>query len=90
MGFNLHAVLTEAGLAVEQVRAEAVVQTPGARYELAGILRAVLPRIVRYGIASEAEVEIDTLDRRLDEERLAVSATYVGDMMFGAWARKPA
>ena len=88
-GFDLYAALTEAGLTVEQVRAEAVVQTPGDRYELGGIIRAVLPRIVRHGIASEAAMDIDTLDRRLDEERTATRATYVGDMMFGAWASLP-
>ena len=90
MGFDLEAALTGAGLAVEEVRAEAILQTPSIRYDIAGIIRAVLPRIVRHGIASEAAVNIDTLDLRLDEERKATKATYVGDMMFGAWARKPA
>jgi hypothetical protein len=27
--------------------------------------------------------------QRLDEERLSTNTTYIGDMMFGAWARKP-
>lgn len=89
MGFELDTALTEAGLTVEQVRAEAILQTPHIRYDIAGIIRAVLPRIVRHGIASEAAVDIETLELRLDEERKATKATYVGDMMFGAWARKP-
>ncbi len=89
MGFNLYGTLTEAGLTVEQVRAEAVVQTPAQEYPLGEIVRMVLARIVDQGIASEAEVDIDTLDARLDEERIGTGATYVGDMMFGASARKP-
>lgn len=89
MGFGLYAKLTEAGLTVEHVRAEAIVQTPAARYAVAGIVRAILPRIIRQGIATEDEVDIDTLDQRLDGERTNTNATYVGDMMFGAWARKP-
>lgn len=88
MGFNLYATLTRAGLAVEQVRAEAIVQTPRQKYPLASIVEAVLPRIVGLGVAEEAEIDIATLDRRLDQERAASQATYVGDMMFGAWARK--
>jgi len=89
MGFHLHNVLTQAGLMVEHVRAEAIVQTPGQPYAVAGIIRAILPRIVAHGVASEDEIGIDTLEQRLDAERLGTNATYVGDMMFGAWARKP-
>ena len=89
MGFNLHRVLTEGGLTVDAVRAEAIVQTPGAPYPVATIIRAMLPRIVKHGVASEEEIGIETLDQRLDQERASVNTTYIGDMMFGAWAGKP-
>lgn len=89
MGFNLHGLLTRAGLPVEQVRAEAVVQTPGTPHAVGAIVRAILPRIVERGVATESEIGIDTLQRRLDEERVDTDATYIGDMMFGAWARRP-
>jgi hypothetical protein len=89
MGFNLASVLEQAGLTVEQVRAEAIVQTPKAHYAVEPIVRAMLPRIVQQGVASEEEVNVDTLDERLIEERQKANATYVGDMVFGAWARKP-
>lgn len=89
MGFNLYDVLTRAGLAVEAVRAEAIVQTPASPYALGQIVRAVWPRIVAAGVVTEEEIGVETLDRRLDDERLRSNATYVGDMMFGAWARKP-
>lgn len=89
MGFDLPAVLAQAGLAVEQVRAEAIVQTPEIRYGVGGIVRAMLPRIVQQGVATEEEIDVDTLDQRLVEERKNANATYVGDMVFGAWARKP-
>lgn len=90
MGFDLHAVFTRAGLAVEHVRAEAIVQTPTAYYDVAAIGRAMLPRIVGLGVATEAEIGIDTLHDRLEEERVTAGATYIGDMAFGAWARKAA
>lgn len=88
MGFHLHATLTQAGISVEEVRAEAIVQTPSHRYELAEIVEAVLPRILAHGVAGEAEVDIETLAERLEAERLSTGATLVGDMMFGAWGRK--
>ncbi|PDT80237.1 methyltransferase domain-containing protein [Sinorhizobium sp. BJ1] len=88
MGFNLHNVLTQAGLAVEHVRAEAIVQTPENPHAVGAIIRAMLPRLVEHGVATEDEIEIETLQHRLDEERLSTNTTYIGDMMFGAWARK--
>lgn len=90
MGFNLHEALTSAGLSVEHVRAEAIVQTPTQRYPAVSIIRAMLARIVEQGVASENEIDIETLDQRLDMERRNTGATYIGDMMFGVWARKPA
>jgi hypothetical protein len=90
MGFRLAAVLDEAGLAVEHVRAEAIVQTPTQHHDVADIIRAILPRILEQGVATAAEIDVDTLERRLVEERERARATFIGDMLFGAWARKPA
>ncbi|WP_433932645.1 class I SAM-dependent methyltransferase [Sorangium cellulosum] len=90
MGFHLASVLEQAGLAVVRVRAEAVVQTPQTRYRTVAIVRAMLPRIVQRGVATEAEIDVDTLEERLIEERMKANATYISDMVFGAWARKPA
>lgn len=88
IGFNLHSIFTQAGLTVESVRAECLVQTPDAPYSLGAIVRACLPRIIALGVASAEEVEIDTLQERLDQERSGYSGIYVGDVMFGSWARK--
>lgn len=89
MGFDLASVLEQAGLLVEQVRAEAIVQTPEAHRAVGPILRAMLPRIVQHGVATEEELGFDTIDERLVEERRKANATYIGDIVFGAWARKP-
>jgi hypothetical protein len=90
MGFDLPSALAHAGLTVEDVRAEAVIQTPNMKYRIAAIIRAMLPRIIQQGVASEAEVDIESLEQRLSEERTGANATYVTDVVFGAWARKPA
>jgi hypothetical protein len=49
-----------------------------------------MPRILAQGVASESEIDIDTLEKRLDRERQDTNATYIADMMFGVWARKAA
>ncbi|WKV98468.1 methyltransferase domain-containing protein [Pseudomonas sp. H22_DOA] len=88
IGFNLHSLFTQAGLAVEHVRAECLVQTPDTPYGLGSIVQACLPRIIALGVASAEEVGIETLQQRLDQERSDARATYIGDVMFGSWARK--
>jgi SAM-dependent methyltransferase len=88
MGFDLHSALTSAGLTVERVRAEANVLTPTSTYPIAGIIRAVLPRLQQLGITTAAEADVDTLEDRLVSERRAADATCVWEMVFCAWGRK--
>jgi SAM-dependent methyltransferase len=89
MGWHLSSVLEGAGLAVEHARCEAIVHTPNAPQRVEAMLRAILPRIVASGVATEEEIEVDTIDQRLAEELRSANATYVGDVVIGAWARKP-
>ena len=89
MGFDLASVLERAGFTVEHVRAEAIVQTPSMHHPTGTIVRAMLPRILEQGVATEAELDVETLDQRLIEERVKANATYIGELAFGAWARKP-
>jgi ubiquinone/menaquinone biosynthesis C-methylase UbiE len=89
MGFKLYSVLMEAGLSAPEVRAEAIVRTPTTRYPTVPLIRVLLPRMVEYGIATEREVDVETLEMRLLEERQKASSTYVGNVVFGAWARLP-
>ena len=89
-GFHLRSVLQQAGLTVDQIRAEAIVQTPDTPDRLGMIVGAILPRILKHGVATEAEIDVDTLAQRLTRERQDANAVYIGDMVFGAWAHKPA
>jgi ubiquinone/menaquinone biosynthesis C-methylase UbiE len=88
IGFRLAALLEQAGLVVEHVRAEAIVQRSTARSDLAEVIRNILPRIVRQQVATAQEIDVDTLDARLAAELASTNATFVGDMVFGAWARR--
>lgn len=87
MRFQLPAVLAQAGLEVEHVRAETITQGQHTHYPLAVIIRAMLPRILEHGVASEAELAIDTLEQRMTAER-GTNTIYVSDMAFGVSARK--
>lgn len=89
MGFDLPAVFTQVGLMLQDLRVEAVVITRAQPSNLATIVRIILPRITGQGVATEAEIDIDTLEARLEAERLATDSVYVSDMVFSAWGRKP-
>ena len=84
MGFNLPSVFQDAGVVAEHIRAESVIQGQGMHHPLAFIIRAMLPRITNHGVASESEIEIETLEQRLAAERPA-DVVYVSDTAFGGW-----
>jgi hypothetical protein len=89
IGFNLPHLFEQAGLTVEHVRAEAIIQTPKTQYPTVTIIRAMLPRIIQKGVATEEEIDLDTLEQRLFDERAKANSIYVTDMVFTVWARKP-
>ena len=89
IGFNLPLFFEKAGLTVEHVRAEAIIQTPKTQYPTVAIIRAMLPRIIQKGVATEEEIDLDTLEQRLIDERVQAHSIYVSDMVFTIWARKP-
>lgn len=90
LGFGLAAALTAAGFAVERVRAETTVLTPDQTHTIGTIIRAMLPRMLAAGVATEDEIGADTLDARLAAERRETNGTCVWELIFGAWARKAA
>jgi SAM-dependent methyltransferase len=56
----------------------------------AALIRSLLTKIVGYGLATESEVDIETLERRLREEALAARSNIPWDyLLVGQWARKP-
>jgi SAM-dependent methyltransferase len=89
IGFNLPFFFEKAGLTVEHVRAEAIIQTPKTQYPTVNIIRAMLPRIIKTGVTTEEEIDLDTLEQRLFDERAKANSIYVSDMVFTVWARKP-
>jgi len=91
MGRDLVGAFLGAGLARPQMLLGARVESgpeAAAYAALAGIARTLLPVMEARGIATAAEVGIDTLVERLRAEAVGSSATIYAPPLIGAWARK--
>lgn len=93
MGTQLVSVLEQAGLVVENVRAEAVLQTrtfhSAFHASLATLARACAGRLIGTGVVTPEELDLDSLEERLSAERAASPETFIGDLAFGAWGHRP-
>ncbi len=87
-GFALYGLLSAAGFSQIDICAEAVVLTPSHIGQTAAIVGAMANRIEAAGVATKAEMDVETLEQRLIKERDTLAATTVGEMMFGAIARR--
>jgi SAM-dependent methyltransferase len=92
MGIKLHASFLAAGLAAPSMRFEAFIgggatSADYLRFAAADLIRSVLPDLVRLGVATVAEVDIDTLHERMLAEVIAKESVIVGRSEIGAWAR---
>jgi SAM-dependent methyltransferase len=91
MGFRLFATYRAAGLPDPELHAETIVgggpDFAGYAY-LAGVIRSLLPAMERFGIATAAEVDIETLADRLRAETVASGGIITLQTIIGAAARK--
>lgn len=93
MGLRVAEVFRDAGLGFPEVRVEGLTiaerETAKLRW-LAGTVRSLLPLMVKFGIATEDEVGIDTLGERLIAEAAARPGIVMPIAYGGAWATTPA
>jgi hypothetical protein len=61
----------------------------GCYWGLAELIRVALPNIVRLGLATAEQVDIDTLETRLQDEAVAKQLTVFAPRWVGAWTRLP-
>ncbi len=90
MGHRLHATFLAAGLPAPQMISSGRVEggARSAAYEvLAATVRSLLPMAERLGVATAAEVEIDSLAERLRREAVENNACIVLPPLIGAWTR---
>ncbi len=91
MGLKLPSTFVEVGLPAPQLRYEAAVGFgPDSRVKevLVEVTRSVLPLLVKFGVATAEEVDIDTLLERFRAEHISQPRMEHLPVMIAAWARK--
>jgi ubiquinone/menaquinone biosynthesis C-methylase UbiE len=87
-GIRLPRIYQDAGLPLPQLRLDTPVgygdNWPGYEY-LAETLRGIMPLLHLYGIASEPEIDIESLATRMREEAIAYSSMVTLTPCIGAW-----
>ena len=91
MGMKLYATFLEVGLPAPELRYETAIgggpAWPGYQW-MADAVRATLPLILKFGVATAEEVGMDTLADRLREEVVSQSGVARLPALVSAWARK--
>ncbi|HEU4941136.1 MAG TPA: methyltransferase domain-containing protein [Candidatus Eisenbacteria bacterium] len=91
MGIKLHDTYLAAGLPAPDIALEALIGS-GADLErirfITEIVETMADRIEELGIATAAEMDIGTLDRRIAAQALAVNGVMAGRSEIGAWCRR--
>ena len=90
LGFSLAPMLSNAGLDVEALWAQAIFSgyEKGVHHPLHDLVRMVQPRLLASGVATEAEIDLPSLEARLAAERAAQPSSYVSDMAVCVVARR--
>jgi ubiquinone/menaquinone biosynthesis C-methylase UbiE len=92
MGSKLYSTFLEAGLSDPQMRYEAIVaggpESPIYEF-VADVVRALLPMLVKFGIATAEDVGIETLADRLGTEIVSRRGVARSPALVAAWTRKP-
>lgn len=93
MGPKLHATFLHAGLPPPHMQLQAKLGgAPGfpAHEYITDIAASLLPMMERFGVATAATVQVETLAARLKEEMLHSNGIMILPPLIGAWARVPA
>jgi ubiquinone/menaquinone biosynthesis C-methylase UbiE len=94
IGTELFRRMVDAGLEPGQAPIAEIALQMGqdgvASHYWASLVRSILPKMIAYGVASEEEVGIDTLEQRLsDESKRVGSIIPASPLLIAQWARKP-
>lgn len=87
IGFELPQLFKAAGLSLDGLRGAAIFQTAERRHFMEHIVRMMLPRMIAHGVATEEEVDVETLDARLAAE-LESGKAWLGEVVVSAWGRR--
>jgi len=91
MGMKLHSTFVGAGLTAPTLRLEALAGGGASSSDVVQLMTdlmvILLPEMERLGVATAAEVDLETLGARMQAEAIANSSVLVGHYQIGAWAR---
>ena len=92
IGSRLQVMLGESGL--EDVEGLAIVQylasdNPVGPALLSGVVRSLAPAMIGHGLATEAELDLDTLATRVADSLRSTNSVLVPPVLAGAWGRRP-
>ncbi len=90
MGSRLHSAFRQAGLPAPQMIAAARVESgPSslAYAALARVIESAAPMIERLGVATAADLHLETLEQRIRDEVVQADAVVFMPMFVGAWTR---
>lgn len=88
IGMQLYSVMKTAGLNVTLIRSQAVLNTYESGSDLGWVARTMAPRMIQHGVVTADEMDIDTLEERLESERKESKTPFIRDMVFGICAEK--
>jgi SAM-dependent methyltransferase len=93
MGIKLHAVFVAAGMSAPTMRMESVIAGGPDCLDHIHLeidpLRTLMPEIERLGLATAADIDIDTYTDRVRDELKVTGGVIVGRSDVGAWTRTP-
>jgi SAM-dependent methyltransferase len=91
MGAKLHSTFVAAGLRPPSMRLEALIgggaNSADVIHLIADLVATLLPEMERLGVATAADVGLETLVERMSSETIANSSVLVGHFQIGAWSR---
>ena len=93
MAMQLHSMFLRAGLPAPQLHMDLVVCSRSNDLPCdvqAEVIRSILPLLERFGIATAAEVEVETLAQRLRQETIDNDVVWTAPPVMSAWTRMPA
>src|SRR5262249_25099134 len=90
-GMKLHSLFCSAGLPAPSMRLEAVLGGGANGLDcldlVVGLVDAFSEHMVRLGVATAAEIGLETLMERMSKEAIASGSVIVGRFEIGAWCR---
>ncbi|WP_108868571.1 class I SAM-dependent methyltransferase [Aquimarina aquimarini] len=89
MGLELNTILTDVGLSVEKVWVETAISTPNQPTPWAYLGKMMKDRMLEQKVINDvSEIGLETLEKRLSEERVINQSTFITDLVFCGIGRK--